>query len=350
MTSRGPSWLDTRPSVRVIWLSGRNAVRRWPRAAAVLACVFLAVGVLGRVRAVDYVIARVALSPRVVFVVTMVFAATVVLRRRQHLEKNFHAYWLAALPRDVPLAARAARGPLVQWMGAAVLIVLMSAVGQLPLWVPGSLLGYSAAGIALGIALATGVAMLRVWRMRRGARGSRATNRSSYARAAAPRAGWATRASLAPLGSCPRTASRARDRATVQARSLVLLLLAIPAGVSGGAALIAAAVWLVILHMINLLIALTRAAFSAAWWLAPTPVGPWRFALATSYLTLAAQVAACALLFAIGYVVLGPAHVRTMSALLGGWIVAMVALGTTVCVMALCTRSIAASPLHRWRE
>ncbi len=348
MADRVPAWLAARPSARVLWLQGRNLWRRWPLALAVLAAVFLALGALGRIRAVIYVIALAALSPRAVLVVAAVITATLALRHRRRLRDNWHRHWLAALPGDVSLTVRTAAGPVALWLAAAALIVLMSLAAQLPAWVPARLLGYCACGVVLGVALAAAFTAV----ISRGGQSGRAARALPHSRYAAARAASGARrrgVSLAPLGDWPRADTQFRDRPTIRARSLVLLLLAVPMGVAAGPVLAAAAAWLIMLHLINLLVALARTAFSASWWLAPTPLGPMRFAAALSHRTFAAQVGASALLIAIAYVALGPESLRTVCAIAVLWLAAVGVLGTAACAAALRTPSIAASALHRWR-
>ena len=349
MADRVPSWLAARPSVRVLWLQGRNLWQRRPLPVAAAACAFLALGALGRIRAVIYVIALAALSPRAVLVVAAVVAATLALRQRRRLSDDWHRHWLAALPGDVSLMVRTAVRPVALWLAAAALIVLLSLAAQLPAWVPARVIGYCACGVVLGVALAAAFMAVSSRRGQTG-RTARALPHSRYA--AAPPAQCARRegVSLAPLGSWPRAETQFRDRPTIRARSLVLLLLAVPMGVAAGPVLAAAAAWLIMLHLINLLVALARTALSASWWLAPTPLGPLRFAAALSHRMLGAQLLASALLIAIAYVVLGPESLRTVCVIAALWLAAVGVLGTAACAAALRTRSIAASPLHRWQQ
>lgn len=349
MADRVPSWLAARPSVRVLWLQGRNLWRRWPLPVVAGGGAVLALAALGRIRAVIEVIGRAALSPRAVLVVAAVIAATVALRHQWRLRDNWHRYWLAALPADVSLTARTAARPVALWLAAAVLIVLLSLVAQLPAWVPATLVGYCACGVGLGVALAAAFPAASLRRGRTGRTG-RALPHSRYVAARAVPSARRAGVSLLPLGDWPRADTQFRDRPTIRARSLVLLLLAVPMGTAAGPVLAAAAAWLIVLHLINLLVALARTALSASWWLAPTPLGPMRFAVALSHRMLGAQLLASALLIAIAYVVLGPESLRTACAIAALWLAAVGVLATAACAAALRTRSIAASALHRWRQ
>ena len=350
MADRSPSWLDARPSVRVLWLQARNVGRRWPWAVVAGGCVFLALGALGRILAVVYLLALAALSPRAVLVVAAVIGATVMLHHRRRLEDNGHRHWLAALPADLSRTVRSAARPVGLWVVAAALIVLVSWVARLPAWVPARLIGYCAAGVALGVALVGGSSALSAgWG--RGTHGkTRPVPRSRYVAVRRRQPARSGQVSLLALGGWPRAETQVRDRPTIRSRSLVLLLLAVPMGAAAGPVLAAAAAWLLILHLINLLLALARSAFGASWWLAPTPLGPLRFAVALSHRIFAAQLATSALLVAIAYVTLGAPSVRMVCSIAAAWLGAVAALGMLVCVAALRTPSIAASAPHRWRQ
>ncbi len=349
MGNRNPARLDARPSVRAAWLQWRNLWGRWPLPAGAMVCAFVALGALGRIRAVVYVLALAALSRWFVLSATTVLTAFLALRHQRRLERNGHRHWLAALPSDLSPTARTAARALAAWLVAAALIVLLSLVAHLPAWVPVRLTGYSAGAVALGVTLAAAMAAAGA-RRRRSGRSSDALAHSRYTAARRTRPGRAHQVTLAPLGEWPLAAARFRDRPTIRARSLLLLLLAVPMNVRGGAALAAAAAWLLGLHLINLLLAQARTALSAAWWLAPTPLRPLRFAVALVHRMLGAQLLACAALIAIAYVTLGVGSLRTAGALAGLWLALAGVLGMAAGVFALRTRSIAASPLHRWRR
>ncbi len=343
MSNRVSSWLDRRPSIRVVWLQWLNLWSRWPLAAGVLVCTFLALGALGRITAVVYVVALAALSPRFVLVVTTMLCALLALRHRRRLELYGHRHWLAALPANLSVTVRTAAAPGAIWLAGAALIGALSVVAGLPAWVPLRLLAQCALGAVLGVALAAAIAAVGTWRARGGGRAPRTLPRSRYV--VARRTG---RVSLGPLADLPLADAHVLDRAKIGSRSLLLLLLAVPMGTSGGAALAAAVAWLVVLHLINLLLALARTALGASLWLAPTPLTPVRFALALSHRIFGAQILAISALIAIAYVTIGATALGTVCTIAGAWLGAVAVLGTMMCVVALRTRSIAASPLHRW--
>lgn len=134
----------------------------------------------------------------------------------------------------------------------------------------------------------------------------------------------------------------------MRARSLVLLLLALPLDITGAVALAAGAVWLLTMHLMSLLVATVRVAFAAAWWLAPTSVGTARFALTVSHRALLGQIAGCALLVFMAAGVAGPhaLGIAVERALI--WIAVACMLSAAACLIALRNKSIARSVVHRW--
>ena len=347
VSDREPSWLDARPSVRVAWLQWCNLWRRWPLGAAAVVAAILALGLLGRVTVVSQGLLRAADSPRLVSAVTLVLAVLLALRRHRDLLNERHRDWVGALPTDASTAARSAAAVLAAGVTAALVCAALLIAARLPGWVLARLLGCLAAGVLFG----TAAAFAASWRAAHGGPASRlAPLRSRYTAVPGARSrSRSERASLLPLGNWPRVETRFRDRPTIRARSLLLLLLAVPMGTSAGTALAAALVWVLIVHLINLLLALVRSAFGASYWLAPTPVGPARFAAALAWRSLGAQIAASATLLAIASVTLGATSVRLIGTIVGAWLGAVALVGALVSVAALRTRSIAASVLHRWR-
>ncbi len=343
MSDHGPSWLAARPSLRVAGLQWRNLWRRWPLAALGVSGAALSLGALGRSAAIGDLIERVARAPRMVLAVATVFAATLVLRQRRRVASQWQFHWLAPLPHDLSIATRTAATALVAWISGAALIALVSVVAGLPVWVPARLLACGSGGVALGVLLAAVLSVRGV------TGGSIAPPRSRWTAARPSLATAASGGSLRPLGAWPLAETRYRDRPTIRARSLLLLLLAVPMGTSGGTALAAATGWLLALHLLNLLLSLARCAFGAARWLGPTPLSPMRFAVALSHRIWIAQLLGSAALSLIVYVTLGAGASREALALGALWVAVGGAMGWGLCVWALRSRSIAASVAHRWR-
>ncbi len=345
LSDREPSWLDARPSVRGAWLQWRNLWRRWPLGATAVVAAFLALGLFGRLTVVSQGLVRAAGSPRLVSAVTLVLAVLLALRRRRDLLNERHRDWVGALPTDASIAARSAAAVLAAGVIAALLSASLAIAARLPGWVLARLLGCLTVGVLLGAVAACAAS----WRAAHGGPASRhAPPRSRYTPVPGVRSRSA-RASLLPLGNWARVETRFGDRPTIRARSLLLLLLAVPMGTSAGTGLAVALVWVLILHLVNLLLALVRSAFGASWWLAPTPVSPGRFAVSLAWRSLGAQIAASAALLAIAAAALGATSVRLIGEVMGAWLGVVALVGAMVSVAALQTRSIAASVLHRWR-
>lgn len=336
-----------RPSVVVAWLQGRNLWRRWPRAAAVFTLAFLALGLLGRIRAVEYLMALSALSPRFVVTLSAMLAAILTLRRGGRLVNNRHRDWLAALPRNLPIALRASVGPLAVLLFAAALLAVLAVAGQWPAWIALKLIGSIAAGSALGAGFGAAFMIANARPGGHGGHRAYVQPRSQYA-SVRPAHGAQGRATLLPLGAWPVAEARFRDRPAIRARSLILLLLAVPMGVSGGTVLAAAAAWLILLHLINLTRAMLHTAFSAARWLAPTAPGPARFAWALTHRVLGAQVLAAALLLAIAAVTRAASDLRLAGLIVTGWFAVVMVLAAAGSLLALRSAASAASILQRW--
>ncbi len=346
------TWANLQPSVRVCWLGCSNAIRRWPLAGSAFALSLVAIGLLARLRPVRLAMEAAASHPFAVLAITALLLAMLIYRRRRRLARDRHRDWLASLPSDVPLTARAALAPFAAWACAAFTVFTASATAEFPLASAASLVFASAAAFGAAVA-AVALAAALEHRSERGTKRARGPSRfvpppSRYAVVHKPRGRWATSASLAPLGYWPIGQARFADRPKARARSLVLLLLALPLDVSGAVALALAAVWLLTMHLVNLLVGVVRVAFAAAWWLAPTPVGTARFTAAVSHRALGAQIATCALLTFMAAGAGGPRafHTALGSALV--WMAAACLLSVAACLCALRSRSVARSVLHRW--
>jgi hypothetical protein len=347
-------WFAERPSIRVGRLVCRNAVRRWPLLGVSVALALVASAALGHFPSVGHALVSAAAAPVVVAGISAVLFGTATLRRRKRLASHRYRDWLAALPNDLPLAARAAGVPTVVWSGVVLATMAAAAGAKLSASASGALLAASAAGClsaAAAVAICVSGGASLSLRLRRAPDRSRYTTPASrYAIIRRPRRAWATNPRLLPLGYWPLAQTKFWDRPKVRARSLALLLVALPLDVTGAVAVAAAAVWLITLHLVNLLLGAMRVAFAASRWLAPTPVGLVRFTVAVSHRALVAEVASCALLIGMIYAIGGAATVQRSIAPAIGWIGTACALSVAACVLALRTRSVARSVLHRWMQ
>ena len=340
------AWLGS-PTVRATRLISGNALRRRLRAAAAAAALLPAAALLARLTPLGRAVTTAVGAPVAVLVLTGIVLATLILRRRRRLAAGLHRYWLGALPRDLPLTLRAAGGPVAGWCAVAALAVAAAAGAQVPTGVLARGALSSAAGVAAAVVLVALLSSDACARWHR-TRGKGRALRSRYAEVRRVRPHWATRPSVWPLGFWPLAMSRFSDRPTVRARSLLPVLLALPLDVTGTVALALVAVWLVSLHLVNLLLSVVRVAFSASWWLAPTPLTPMRFAIAVAHRALAGQIASCALLVAIARVTAGPHAFRSAVGLSCLWIVSACLLSAVACSAALRNRSMARSMRQRW--
>ena len=210
---------------------------------------------------------------------------TLVARRSERIYAERAHSWLAALPVSL----------LPGWR-----IMLISSL-QLLLVVAGVTLLALGSGVPAGeartleLACIVGASLggLIGWAGARGASGTR--RHSRYATVRKIRERWSDAPALTPLSYWSVAQARAFARPKVAARFLAFVLLAIPMGVSGAAALaVAAGAWLG-LNLLMLSAAATRVAFQAAWWLAPTGLRSPRFAAAMAWRTLLHQAVTCAL-------------------------------------------------------
>jgi len=101
----------------------RNIVRRWPLLGLVAVVVFIACAAVGRFTLAGRALASAAAAPAIVAMISAMLFATATLRRRRRLANRSHCDWLASLPSDLPLEARAASAPALTWACVAVAII-----------------------------------------------------------------------------------------------------------------------------------------------------------------------------------------------------------------------------------
>ena len=346
------TWTDQEPSLRVWWLAFYNAMRRWPLLGPVFALSLVAIGGLVGFSPLRPGVAAAASHPFAVLALAGFLFAMTIHRRRRRLARNRHRDWLAALPSDLPLTARAAYLPFVGWACFAFALFTAGVISKLPLVSAETVVFASAAGLLAAVAA---VAIVAALQRRTELRTKRPTGparivppASRYAVVHRRRARWATSASLAPLGYWPMAQARFSERPKIKARVLGPYLVGVPLGLPAAVVLAGALVWLVTMHLLNLIAGVVRVAFAAAWWLAPTPVGAARFTLAVTHRALVGELAGCALLVFVAVAAAGPRafHLAVGSALL--WIAAACLLSVAACLIAVRSKSVARSVVHRW--
>lgn len=171
---------------------------------------------------------------------------------------------------------------------------------------------------------------------------------SQYAAVRKPRKHWASKPSLLPLGYWPMARARFAERPKIRARSLALFLLSVPLDAAAAAAVAGAVVWLTTMHLVYLAGATVRVAFSASWWLKPTPVGTARFAISVGCRAFVGQLASCALLVGIAVGIAGAQAARGLIHGVMVWVAAVCVLYVAASTLAIRGRSVASSTLHRW--
>jgi hypothetical protein len=308
----------------------------------------IGLGLIGRLAPVKGALAALADVPFGMLAVTTAALATAMLRHRRQLSRVHHRNWLAALPSDLSLTARAALAPLPLGTAAVMLVMVATFAAGLPVQVPARLVlaltgGYLAA-ILLVALIARGRARARppdsaLQRVEPPA--------SRYAVLPSDRRDWAGRPRLHPLADWPIAQARFWDRPKRQARSLFFLMTGLPMGIAGGVALALAATWLALAHLLNLLVAVVRVAFAAAWWLAPTPVGTLRFAAALSHRALGRQMIICALLVTAASAIPGAHAWPGALACAVGWLGVVLLVSALACALARGSPSVATSVLHQ---
>ncbi|MGH8149907.1 MAG: hypothetical protein ACRETB_08040 [Steroidobacteraceae bacterium] len=337
-----PTWLARRPYSLALLLTWRNA---WRRSRAVRAAGGVAVVALAGLAcwpAAGTVGDTLAENAPAVFAAAVILFAVLAARRRRRLGAERAGSWLAALPGVSPPIERAAVFALPALVALELLLgavlVAAQASRRLPIGAAGALLLVLAAGGVAGF-----WAGWFLWRPRRDR-----TPPSRRAVTRRPRTGWASRPTLAPLGYWAAALTRWWLRPKISARWELLVLLALPMGISGAKALGAAGAGLVFLYLVSRLLAVIRVAFAASWWIAPTPIRALRFAVSVTGLALLQQAVICVLLLvavdALGTTLaLRPGIVAAI-----GWMLGCILVGGAACKYALRHRSLAASRLHRW--
>lgn len=338
-----PVWFAARPSFLTRLLMWRNAVRR--SGLARLVAVLVGLVVLGPAvpaatgsRAASWLAYGFAERPLIEFVIPGVLLAVFAFRRRRRLAVLRTTSWLEALPVHESLAARTAVAALailglLEWWLAALMIA-----GRAPAGIAGAALLVVAAGGGAGFWVG--------WALPGSRSGVRSASQHSATRP--PRAGWATRASLGPLGYWALGESHWWGRPRVLARWLVPVLLAVPLGSPARVVVGAIGACVISICLVLYLGAVIRVAFAASWWLVPTGVGAGRFAVATSYLALGRE-AAIGAVGLLGVYVLGePRWVGRIALACAGWLVWSALTGLLSGWLALKTRHIAAASLHRF--
>jgi hypothetical protein len=275
-----PRWLQARPFLLVSALSWRNLQRRYRwLLPAILVLLAVCAGLL-TLPSVGAVLERVAQSPVVPFVLLAAVCAVLTARRKTRVYRSLADSWLAPLAAPRSIATRMVFAPVLQvlllWVGLAV------ATGA------GSL-GHAAAatlGLAVGAAYVAGFVV--GWLSPHGR--TVAAPDFHYVAVRKPRMNWAQAPSLTPLSYWAVGQAHVSTKPKVTGGALVFVLVALPMGTGGEKAIaIAAGAW-VVLYLLSLVVSAVRVAFSAARWLAPTPLRYLPFTRTVGYRVILTQL------------------------------------------------------------
>ena len=338
-----PAWLAHRPSYLASLMTWRNVLRRskaarWLGVVIAAACISPAVPAVVGCPVSAATARTLAGQPGVLFTATAVLFALFASHRRRRLARERTGYWLAALAIRESALERTAIAALA-WLGALEwpLTALMVAA-RLPAQVERVPLLAVAAGALAGFWAG--------WFVPRANRAARL--RSTRAGRSRIRPRWATRPALTPLGFWAVAGTRWGGRPRVSARWAALVLLAVPMGVAGSVALGIAGAVVVGLYFVVLTSSVVRVAFAAAWWLAPTCLGPLRLAVSTAYLASLEQAGIGVLALCGCDVLGGPRALAAGGDAVGLALLSSMLLEALAARLALREGRIVTSSWHRW--
>jgi hypothetical protein len=275
-----PRWLQARPFLLVSALSWRNLQRRHRWLLPVILVSFAVCAGLLTLPTVGAALELVAQSPVIPFVLLAASCAVLTARRKASVYRSIVDSWLA------PLAAR--RSIATRMLFAPVSQVLLLWTGLVVAAVAGSLSQAAATTLGLVIGAAYLAGFVVGWLSPLGR--TVAAPDFHYVAVRKPRMNWAQAPSLAPLSYWAVGQAHVSTKPKVTGGALMFVLLALPMGTGGEKAIaIAAGAW-VVLYLFSLVVAAVRVAFSAARWLAPTPLRYLPFTGAVGYRVILTQL------------------------------------------------------------
>jgi hypothetical protein len=333
-----PQWLVRRPTLLVACLGWINTLRR-SRFLLPLSAVLLgaAIWVMSR-PAFAGVVEVCARYPLVIVALSALHSATSAVRRKPRFDADRSRSWLTPLPHGLSARAQLVLAPVVQLIVIALILLICWAVSAVRTTSVETVLLAAVAGYAIG--------GLAGWAILRASQPKNDDWRYAFVRRV--RAQWATKPKLQPLSYWAVAQGRVFFNPRTVAPALVPALCAIPMGKIGLAFLAFVGTWLLGLYLLSLLAAIVRAAFPAAWWLAPTSITFSRFTLYLIYRAVAMQaIVWCVVLFFIAALE-RPQLLRSLYVNSGVWMVIVIAVATASCALAMSSSSLAGSRPHRW--
>jgi hypothetical protein len=267
---RVPRWMAAHPYLSSRLLAWKNAYRYGRgRTFFAAALIIVGVGVVAVLPPTGPILGWLGQNWAVTFVIAAAIFTLSTARRSQHAAIEAAASWLASLPSGIPV-----RMPVVLGTAARLAALVVFAAAE---WVVGAVSRSDFSRFALAATAGAAVGLLGVWRLPRSGTGAPGFH---YAVVRRSRARWASAPSLSPLANWPPAQGRIFSQPRKTAPLLLVVMMAMPMGSPGQAALAAAAVSMALFSVLTLTLAAVRVAFDAARWLAPTTVGKWRFTAA----------------------------------------------------------------------
>jgi hypothetical protein len=289
-------------------LAWKNAYRfRRGRTLFATALIVVGAGVVAALPPTGPILGWLGRNWAVTFVIATCIFTLSTARRRQHASIAAATSWLASLPTGVPVRLQVVVGTAA-WLAA---LVAFAAV----VWVLGAIDLSEFSRLALTATAGATVGLLGGWRLPRTGIGAPGFHYAIVRRAPAR---WASAPSLSPLSNWPAAQGRIFSRPKKTAPILLLAMMAIPMGSPGQVALAVAGVCMALFSVLTLSVAAVRVAFHAARWLAPTPVGKWRFTAALIWRAVLIQTLTLAVLILLTSA-MSPSRALAVAAPLGAF-------------------------------
>lgn len=288
-----PRWFRSRPFLFVPILRWWNIHQRYKGLFPTSLALLSITGVLLTVPIVGRALEAAAQNPIPPFILMAMACAIAAARRKTHLYRSLVDSWLAPLGAPTSLLTRALLPPLMQ-------VLLLLWVVAIPV-MSGSLSRMAARTLCAVIIAAYVVGSEVGWLSLSRHNKAMSSPGFHYVTIRKPRANWAQESRLEPLSYLAVGQARVFAKPNMVAKVMLLVLMALPLGISGEQALtIAAGAW-VSLYVGSLILAPLPAAFVAARWLGPTPIRYLKFSFTLGYRALLAQAWTWSWLLFLGY-------------------------------------------------
>jgi hypothetical protein len=259
-------------------------------------------------------------------------------RRKQRLLATSVPSWLAAVPKDVSLLESFVAAPLIALILFFLLLGSLALSDDLSAADAALLLAFASATCVIGTSVA--------WFLPHTVRPK--TPSSWYLMEHPARDPSMLRPSLSGLGSLALGGAKVWNRPKIRARGVLLLLVALPMGVTAGVALAAVLVWFLGLYVVTLLLAMVRASFAAAFWLAPTSIALSRLTFSIAYPAMLIQILICVIVLGAVDAIAGAAALQRATPFAIGWVVVFACAAVVATAYASRPGAVVHSIFHRW--